>query len=225
MQQYAKENLPMLGFGSSRIGFALPNTKYVLKVARNAKGIAQNKNEVDVFTSPTNAQVISKVFDSADDYSWIVAETVKEFPANEQGKNLFLNQTGLSFSIVERIMGLIGDYKGNWRENLQRAFSRKGALFPIIEKNYLNHPFIKAVENLIINNGLSSGDLARVEHWGKTADGRVVLLDYGLTKEIWNDHYEEPQKVPEAKKQEIAQAQVEKTKPSVPGAIRAAANK
>lgn len=211
---YAKTNLPMLGFGSSRVGFALPNTKYVLKVARSAKGIAQNKNEVEVFTSPVNSKIIAKVFDSASDYSWIVAETVKEFPDNESGRSQFLDHTGLSFSITEKIIGLIGDYKGAWKDNLGKAFARNSQVFPMIEKKYVPNPFFAAVESLMVQKGLSAGDLTKVEHWGKTADGRVVLLDYGLTREIWKNHYAKPE--PQKAQPQAAANNDERTVPSKP---------
>jgi hypothetical protein len=191
--KYAAANLPLLGHGSSRVAFALPNTKYVLKLARNDKGFAQNQQEVEVFTSPTSQPVIAKIFDSADDYSWLTSETVKEFPDSEQGMNQFYQTTGLNFSLLSKILGLIGDYKQGWRENLGQAFARNSQIFQNIQKNYLNHPFVKALESLMLNEGLAAGDLSKVEHYGRTADGRVVLLDYGLTKEVWKKHYEKPQ--------------------------------
>ena len=36
---------------------------------------------------------------------------------------------------------------------------------------------------------LVSTDLAKIGHWGKTADQRVVLLDYGFTDDVRNDYY------------------------------------
>jgi cytidyltransferase-like protein len=34
------------------------------------------------------------------------------------------------------------------------------------------------------------GDLFRPDHWGHTEDGRLVVLDYGLTDDVSADHYE-----------------------------------
>jgi hypothetical protein len=35
-------------------------------------------------------------------------------------------------------------------------------------------------------HGLIPADLAKLGHWGVTADGRLVLLDYGWTEKVWN---------------------------------------
>ena len=52
-----------------------------------------------------------------------------------------------------------------------------------------NEPLVLEIQELMKVRGLAIGDLWVYDHWGKTADGRVVLLDYGLTDEIWNSHY------------------------------------
>jgi len=57
-------------------------------------------------------------------------------------------------------------------------------------------PFIKAAIRTALSNNMLYGDIAdpmddnTVSHWGKTPDDRCVLLDYGLTEETWNKHYE-----------------------------------
>jgi len=61
-------------------------------------------------------------------------------------------------------------------------------------------PFARAVVHTALDNNLLRGDLAQQDftrdpkndslpHWGKTPDGRVVLLDYGFTGEVWRSHY------------------------------------
>lgn len=40
-----------------------------------------------------------------------------------------------------------------------------------------------------INNGLAEGDITVISHWGKTVNGRYVLLDYGASEEIINTFY------------------------------------
>ena len=34
-----------------------------------------------------------------------------------------------------------------------------------------------------------AGDLKEIDHWGKTPDGRCVLLDYGFTQDVFKSHY------------------------------------
>jgi hypothetical protein len=41
------------------------------------------------------------------------------------------------------------------------------------------------------DQSLAPLDVIVLQHWGKTADGRVVLLDHGATMEIIKNHYPE----------------------------------
>lgn len=40
-----------------------------------------------------------------------------------------------------------------------------------------------------ISKILQYGDLLEVDHWGKTADGKIVLLDYGFNEDIAKQYY------------------------------------
>ena len=63
-----------------------------------------------------------------------------------------------------------------------------------------SHKWFKAVAVTAQENHLLRGDLEELDHWGKTPDGRCVLLDYGFTHEVWESHYS--QKTPEPKSQD-----------------------
>lgn len=53
----------------------------------------------------------------------------------------------------------------------------------------LNTPQMKAVQTLMEQTGAINGDLTAPSHWGKTADGRIVCLDYGLSDQVYKDYY------------------------------------
>lgn len=76
--KYANSILPKLGKGSSRIVFALSGDK-VLKIAKNEKGFAQNNAELELFTSPDTKPVVARIYDAAQDNSWLISEIVKPF--------------------------------------------------------------------------------------------------------------------------------------------------
>lgn len=48
--------------------------------------------------------------------------------------------------------------------------------------------FIISLSTVIHENNLLIGDINSIEHWGKTSDGHVVLLDYGYSKNVYNSH-------------------------------------
>jgi hypothetical protein len=43
-------------------------------------------------------------------------------------------------------------------------------------------------------NRLMSGDILELDHYGKTANGNIVLYDYGFTEEIAKKYYPKPAK-------------------------------
>ena len=165
MLEYAKKFLGILGTGSSRQAFTL-SSKYVLKIALNDKGLSQNEAELDVFTNPTSKKVVAKIFGTDPEYRWLISEGVK--PLSDESE--FENLTGVPWKAFD-VEVLASYIKG-------------------VKKLEKNTPdFFKAVIITAQNNSLMPGDLAEISHWGKTADGRCVLLDSGFTREVWKSHY------------------------------------
>jgi isocitrate dehydrogenase kinase/phosphatase len=58
------------------------------------------------------------------------------------------------------------------------------------QKTFTN-PFFLEIKKLIEAENLITGDVARYDHYGKTADGRVVLYDYGYTSDVWEKLYKD----------------------------------
>jgi len=171
MQAYAMNYLEPLGQGSSRIAFIL-SSKKVLKIARNPKGIDQNKAEIQVYTEPATADVAAGIYDADDEGRWVISDLVKPIMSVGEFKSL----TGV-----------------DWQEFVQdltasvSAFARKNKM--TLPKNA--HEFTKKVYGMAEkgSNRLKLGDLTVLDHWGKTPDGRVVILDYGFTEDVEAKHY------------------------------------
>jgi len=162
MNAYANSFLQKLGQGSSRAAYIFSSSK-VLKIAINKKGIAQNKTEMDVFTNPKTKPMISKVVDYEPEYTWLLADSVREFKSERD----FEIAAGISFD------DFIYDVKDVKAGRLET-----------------DNPLVMNTVNTMNSTDLLIGDIAIVEHWGKSADGRVVLLDYGFTKEVWEKYYQ-----------------------------------
>jgi hypothetical protein len=171
MQAYAMNYLEPLGQGSSRIAFVL-SSKKVLKIARNEKGIAQNKAEVEVYTEPATADVAAGIYDADNEGKWVISDLVKPITSMNEFKSL----TGV-----------------DWQEFVQdltasvSAFARKSKM-PLPSGA---HEFTKKVYDMAEkgSNRLKLADLTVLDHWGKTPDGRAVILDYGYTEDVATKHY------------------------------------
>jgi hypothetical protein len=162
MNAYADSFLEKLGQGSSRAAYILSSSK-VLKIAVNKKGVAQNKTEMDVFTNPQTKPMISKIVDYDPEYTWLLADSVREFKSERD------------FEVAAKIR--FGDF-------IDEVRSVKAG------KSETNNQLVMNTVNTMNSTDLLIGDIAIVEHWGKSADGRVVLLDYGFTKEVWEKYYQ-----------------------------------
>lgn len=171
MTVYAMNYLEPLGSGSSRTAFVL-TPKKVLKIARNEKGIAQNQAELQVYTDPATADAAAKIYDADSQGRWIIADLVRPLTNPQEFKSL----TGVEWQeFVEDLVATIS------------AFARKSGM----QLRASAHEFTKKVFKMAEkgSNRLKLGDLTVIDHWGKTPDGRVVILDYGFTEEVGAKHY------------------------------------
>ena len=79
--EYAKQNLQRIGSGTGRIVYDIDGQK-VLKLAKNTKGIAQNAEESSIGRDYYVANIVTEVFEAADDDSWLIAEKAKKVNEN-----------------------------------------------------------------------------------------------------------------------------------------------
>ena len=163
-----KTKLKELGAGSSRVVFLL-GAKKVLKIAMNDKGIAQNETEADVSTSPKTKPIIAKVLDYDDGFKWLISEIVR--PINERE---FAVIAGMSFN------NFVEDIRWFWEEGTES-----------LTKTPKDKMIAATIETMRAHDLIAADIVKKVDHWGKTADGRVVLLDYGYTKNVYAKHYKE----------------------------------
>lgn len=184
--KYCKQMLgPTFGSDSSRIIFEIDDNK-VLKLAKNQKGLAQNEFEDD---TSRYSDVVVKVFDCADDYSWLVEENC--IPAKEKD---FVQIIGIPF---ETYCDLV-----RWNYN---SYSYRNKHIPLYtmstweaqklteqlyEQNEYN--FVQQVMDLMGNYQLPCGDLTRISTYGMVnRDGtpEIIVLDSGLSEEILDTYY------------------------------------
>ena len=156
MHHYLHLTLQVIGKGTARTVYLLPNTNWVLKMGGIDKGGAQNKVEVDLYTNPKLKNILAKIIDFHPNYYWIVAERVDPISKEE-----FKKLTGINIE----------------------------DLYKYDEPFDSNNQFLNRYFNLTTNSTLWWEELWKLEHWGKTKEGRLVLLDYGVDAQVGNDFY------------------------------------
>ena len=163
--------------GQGRKVFKLEGRK-VLKLAKNLAGVAQNEAEATVCRDEKNSSIFPKMFDFDPRYFWILVEE-----AEPMTRVKFESATNMPWR--EFLLSLAGAFM----HKLAEPNNIKNQLYHAsFEKNYGN-PFLRRVINLINDCGYEPGDFAKLDSWG-LIDGRVVVIDSGLTTNIYQGYYQ-----------------------------------
>lgn len=173
-----------IGKGSSRAVFQLSDEK-VLKLAINEKGIAQNSQEGQKDYYLEQLEIVPRLFETDDDYKWIISEYV--LPAKAQDFKACLDVDENTF--YRFIMT-------DWIERCGTSRDRQMYAYKMLPKdNYyelLDNEKLIPWDDYIGNYRPPYGDMLGRRNYGMTMrDGKptIVLLDNGLNDDIWNQYY------------------------------------
>ena len=167
-----------VGKGSSRAVFQIDDER-VLKLAWNEKGVAQNSEEARAYGD----DIFPQVFDSDINDLWVVSEYV--LPAEAQDFRKCFNMT---FNDFISFIYACGAYRFN-RPNLKYWAMPYEKWIELLETNEDLCEF----DDYIGNYGyIVVGDMTRMCNYGLTkrnGEPHIVLLDSGLTEDVWNNYY------------------------------------
>lgn len=208
--EYALKFLPELSKdakggqeGSSRRVFALSGGK-ALKISMNPRGNAQNQAEVQISQANADNTVTTKVYDSSPDGKWVIAELVK--PLSREEFERMLKFPTLVFVPIRDMLWKGGpDLVKRWVLSLKRMVTDGEMLTQDsvgntvktrdlmaaalqVTKNPEAMSFIQNVIAFAKKNNFHKGEIVP-QHFGRTADGRIIFYDYGGTEEVINAYY------------------------------------
>jgi hypothetical protein len=172
--------LQKLGVGSSRIVYDLGDNK-VLKLAKNAKGIAQNNAECDIYFSSKN-ELLNIIYECADDDSYVIAQK-----ANKINERKFIQLLNVpSITNMRELIAIVGKwYYDVFRKTL---FYGKPTLtdedHELIDELSDEGGFLDNLHDLVANYNFNPSDMFRIANIGSIIhDGQeqLVLIDYGFT--------------------------------------------
>lgn len=170
--RFADTNFKKIRAGSGRIAYEY-SPDLVLKLAKNEKGIQQNITENDGFIQEQYSDIVANVIDSDPNNLWIVSQKASKITPTELKNFLGADLNELRYYLEDRI-------------NPNKSYLPK----PSEElKNKLdNNELINELLDMMINFDMPVGDIVRLSSWGKVGN-KIVLLDYGLTQSIFDEHY------------------------------------
>lgn len=171
--RYCDSRLIKLGSGSGRIVYQIDDEK-VLKLAKNAKGIAQNAVEAEGYIQ--NYSIAARVFETDDNDSFVEMEL-----ARKCSKSQFRNIVGFDISLVEPYL-------------TKRFTNRKHyiTISPEDEVMLDENEWMSDLGELVGDYDMPLGDVVRISSYGivKRDDGdAIVLIDFGLTKGVYDEFY------------------------------------
>lgn len=179
--KYASQYLQQIGSGSGRIVYDIDGEK-VLKLAKNAKGIAQNKAEAGAGYYRDTQHIVTKVFDNADDDSWLISEKGKKV-TDKRIREL----TGIpSLEKLHDFLKIVENNQKPGRNMFSHLLSKEEKEF------FWENEFSSNLADFVINYGQTTGDMGRPSSYGEVVrDGQpiIVLTDYGLNDEVYNTYY------------------------------------
>lgn len=175
-KRYCDNHLERLASGSGRIVYKIDEEK-VLKLAKNKKGVAQNETEVDQSNDYMAKHIVAKTYDHHPDGLWVEAELCKKITPKK-----FKEVVGVSFGVFKKIV----DYELFYRREYPKhsEFLKREIL-----DDYWENEFIANVLDYAVNFDLPRGDLRRISTYGLNSNNEVVIVDYGLTQDVFDLHY------------------------------------
>jgi hypothetical protein len=175
--KYCEQNLQRISSGTSRIVYKIDETK-VLKLAKNEKGIAQNNTEINFSEDYLWDMVVAKLFDHDEDGLWVEMELARKVTTS-----IWNNIVGIPIDIFRDGTRFMEQQKGKTLYRLKEPER--------MEELYEND-FTSTILDLIANYDVGSGDFGKLSTYGLVnRDGKdeIVIIDYGLTNEVYNSYY------------------------------------
>lgn len=179
--QYCNANLKRISSGSSRIVYMIDSEK-VLKLAKNQKGLAQNEVEIQYGNEGYLEDIVAKVYDYDENNLWLEMQLAKKLT-----KSFFKKITGFNFDDFAAAVYNYGVDSGNAGRHAQKRNVDK----EVVEEMWENE-FTYGIFDFIGNYGVPVGDLTRLNSYGVVSENgveRVVLIDYGLTHDVYKSFY------------------------------------
>jgi len=173
---FANEHLEKIGSGSGRVVYKIDDYR-VFKIAKNNKGVAQNEVEIRLSDDIYAPDIITKIYEYADNYSWIIAERAKKISLGRFRELTNVNDLYKLKNYLECSINPNKCYYGNVDE---------------LNKIFDDNEFAQELLDLVVNFSISVGDFGRLSSYGEVVrDGEslVVITDYGLNDEVYEKHY------------------------------------
>ena len=173
-KRYADQHLNKLGGGTGRLVYIIDD-ETVLKLAKNNKGVAQNKAEIQQWNE--NDHVTAKVYEYHKDYLWLEMEKARKARVAD-----FRKIVGLDFKNIGNALLYRHTLHNNRRPPSYYGLSKPDNYEEMVENEWYYY-----LEDTMINYQLEAADLARISSYGvvkRDGEEDIVLVDFGYDSNV-----------------------------------------
>jgi len=202
-RDYLNSHALFIGAGTSRIAYGI-SPKWVIKLAGGISfktvasslgmveaGAAQNAAEVENYNnaSPEARKLLPRTVGGSSNFNWIITELVRPVTGFEEMRQLAFGNHQIvgEYGVIQTMGGLlqiIAKAHSSDDEYMQEQLEAIQAISePVVGE------FIDSVVACAQELQLGFMDLRRAVQWGESADGRLVLLDFGGTEDVLDEYY------------------------------------
>jgi len=176
------------------------SSKSALKVAADLKGIAQNMKEIEVSEDP-DINILARVKDYSPDGLWVVSELVRPLSKGEFTKLIgcpphtmyeALENTNSLAKLEARIEEIGNPNDKEYLDSVVDASlldSQLKNFHAVLEKRPKAQEMFDSLLKLSGKYDIPGIEFSDEAQFGKTPDGRIVVLDYGLDRSTKNLFY------------------------------------
>lgn len=178
--QYCQQHLQRVSSGSSRIVYKIDDEK-ALKLAKNKKGLDQNLAEIDFGTEIYLEGIVAKIFEYDEDGLWVEMELARKMTPSE-----FKRISGFEFNDFAAALHNYHHGRTNFRNSYKIKVDQA-----IVDQMW-EDDFVYGIFQYLGNYDVPAGDLEKLNTYGivkRDGQDTIVLIDYGLTNEVYNTHY------------------------------------
>ena len=202
-RDYLNSHAMYIGAGSSRIAYAI-SPKWVIKLAGGIPfktvasslgmvetGAAQNAAEVENYekAGPEAKKLLPRTVAGSSNFNWIVTELVRPVTGYNElrrlavGTSEIVDSDGVIITMVN-LLATISRVFADGDEFSKEELEGIQAVSGLAVSN-----FIGSVTRVIEELGIAPWEISSWKQWGKSADGRLVLLDFGGTEDVIEEYY------------------------------------
>jgi hypothetical protein len=188
---YCKDRLQLIGSGSARFVFQVDDDK-VIKIAKNMRGIAQNSVEAEQSndTYLRSMGIVAETYEYHPSFMWIEME--KCHPVSEEE---FATRVGIRPDILSKVVLHWSRYYKHYIGDDPDLIAHIHDNSPDESEQYWldntnwNNEFIQKICKYMLDFELLPNDFGAISAYGINSNGDLIVIDFGLTPEIWDVYY------------------------------------